>query len=89
MKQTNRIAKFNLAREKFNNEIDLYSILTLQRISHFLAKINTSKRQRRSVEYFRKYTIGDTTVILDKNKKAKQKKDKKSMTRRQIEEKEL
>lgn len=72
-RQTDQIAKFNLARHKFNSEIDLKSILVTQRISKLIAKLKTTKRQRRSVSYFRSYTIGDKQVMIDNDEKAKMK----------------
>ncbi len=40
----------------------------MQRICNFLAKLKTTKRQRHSVDYFRKYTISDRTVLLEDKK---------------------
>ena len=48
------------------------NIINLQRMSKFLLKLETSKRQRRSVNYFRKYTIEDGEIELE-NKLKKEK----------------
>jgi len=35
------------------------------RINKFLAKIQTNKRQRRSISYFRRYTVDDMDIVID------------------------
>jgi len=35
------------------------------RINKFLAKIQTNKRQRRSISYFRRYTVDDLDIVID------------------------
>ena len=54
--------KLEIAQELFNSEVDLQRILSEQRISKFLSKLQTNKRQRASVGYFRKYTIEDHAI---------------------------
>ena len=66
-------AKFDLALEKFETEIDLQNILTIQRLSKFLAKLKTTKLQRRSVRYFRKYAIGDSNIAYRQEIEKKEK----------------
>ena len=43
-KQQKRIAKFNYARTKFSTEIDLKTILTMQRLTKFIGKLMTNSR---------------------------------------------
>jgi len=40
----------------------------MQRISKFMATLRTTKRQRRSVHYFRKYTVGQKLKLKDELK---------------------
>ena len=43
-KQQDRIAKFEFARKKFSTEIDLKTILTMQRLTKFIGKLKTNRR---------------------------------------------
>ena len=51
--------KFEIARDKLSSEFDLHNIINLQRINCFIQRMMLSKRQRHSVDYFRRYTIED------------------------------
>mmetsp|Transcript_12100 Transcript_12100/g.15445 ORF Transcript_12100/g.15445 Transcript_12100/m.15445 type:complete len:90 (-) Transcript_12100:226-495(-) len=54
--------KFEIAREKFYSEVDLHSMLKLQRISRFMQQMQYKRWQRQSVSYFRRYTIEDYQI---------------------------
>ena len=54
-----------LALSKFESEVDLKNIIAAMRISKFVAKMGTNKRQRNSIDYFRRYTIDDQDLVAD------------------------
>ena len=56
------LAKFKIAKEKLNSEVDMKNIIIFQRISKFLQKLQSSRRQRLSVDYFRRYTVQDNEI---------------------------
>ncbi len=66
----------NLARDNFNDEIDLKNILQLLRMSKFLVKVNMNMQQRRAVNFSRKFIIGKEKVEK-KNQKEKTESDRK------------
>ena len=63
--------KFKIAREKLNSEVDLHSMIKLQRITRFLLTQTTNRRQRNSVGFFRKYTI-ENYHLDQKNRRQRQ-----------------
>ena len=58
-RQKQLIDKMNLAVSKFEGEVDLKNIIAAMRTSKFVAKMQTNKRQRNSIAYFRRYAIDD------------------------------
>ena len=46
-----------VAQKKFDSEVDLKNIINALRIGKFVGKMETNKRQRSSIAYFRRYTI--------------------------------
>ena len=58
--------KWAIASEKFHSEVDLHTIVNLQRVSRFLQKLQLARWQSQSVSYFRRYTIEDYQVIKSK-----------------------
>ena len=63
------LAKFKIAKEKLNSEVDMKNIVTFRRISTFLHKLQTKRRQRLSVDYFRRYTVQDSEINRPKQMK--------------------
>ena len=45
------------AREKLAKEFDFEHVMSVLRISRFLAHLQLSRRQRLTVDFFRKYTV--------------------------------
>lgn len=62
-----------LAQKKFDSEVDMFNIIKSLRVSKFLSKMETNKRQRTSIPYFRRYTITDYDIILDERRMEKEK----------------
>ena len=62
-----------LALSKFESEVDLKNIIAAMRISKFVAKMGTNKRQRNSIDYFRRYTIDDQDLVADQRRTQRQK----------------
>ena len=71
------IAKFQIAKDKLGEEVDMKNIIIYQRVSNFLNRIHSSRRQRLSVDYFRRYTVTDTEI-------GRKKLGKKGMTENRI-----
>ena len=67
-RKKNLLEKFEIAREKFNSEVDLHSMLKLLRIARFMQRLNLKRWQGKSVSYFRRYTIEDYEVERTKQK---------------------
>ena len=60
-----------LAHEKFDSEVDLKNIIMALRVSKFVGKMETNKRQRDSIAYFRRYTIDDNDVMNEKSRRTR------------------
>jgi len=86
-RQKVQIEKVTIAQQKFDSEVDLKNIITALRVGKFLSKIQTKKRQRRSVGYFRRYTIDEKTVqqalAAERRKEIEEKTDPKELAARQ------
>lgn len=59
IKSKRSIEKFEIAKKKLDSEVDIKNIIQTRRITSFLNKINMTRRQRLSVDYFRRYTVTD------------------------------
>ena len=57
------MAKFAIAREKLKSEVDMKEIIVFNRVSKFLHRFHSTKRQRASVAHFKRYTIQDKEVL--------------------------
>ena len=66
------IEKMRLAQNKFDSEVDLKNIIMALRVSKFVAKMETNKRQRDSIAYFRRYTIDDKDVSQDRRRRTRE-----------------
>mmetsp|Transcript_6472 Transcript_6472/g.8687 ORF Transcript_6472/g.8687 Transcript_6472/m.8687 type:complete len:177 (-) Transcript_6472:111-641(-) len=58
--------KFAIARRQLLQEVDLVNIVNNQRLNKFVVRLNTTKRQRRSINYFRRFTIEDCQIEQEK-----------------------
>mmetsp|Transcript_13471 Transcript_13471/g.17049 ORF Transcript_13471/g.17049 Transcript_13471/m.17049 type:complete len:175 (-) Transcript_13471:48-572(-) len=58
--------KFAIAERQLLKEVDLVTLVNNQRVNKFLTLLNTSKRQRSSVNFFRRYTIEDWQIEQEK-----------------------
>jgi len=47
----------------------LQSMIKMMRINKFVSNMQTNKRQRKSVSYFRRYTVDELDVKIDKRRK--------------------
>jgi len=84
-RQSKRFTKFKIARQKLESEVDIVKIINVLRLSKFLAKLSATKRQRRSVNFFRKYTIEDAQLAREEELE-NMKETQSAMLRSQIEQ---
>ena len=80
--------KILIAQRKFDSEVDLKNIITQLRLTKFLSKLQTSKRQRRSIDYSRKYTIEDGDIATERRLEEKEEQEKAKSLEQRRDEKE-
>ena len=78
--------KIALAQEKFNGEVDLKNIIKTLRLNKFQTKMKINKRQRRSVSYFRRYTVDEVSVKKEEARKQERKALRETTTHQQRDE---
>ena len=57
-----QIRKFDLARERFNDELDVVNLLKFKREGHLMIHLMLRRYQRNFVRFFRRYTVFDSEI---------------------------
>ena len=63
-----RLRKIKLAQDKLEKELEVMDFVNMTRLTSFVFKVFLQRRQRVSVNYFKRYTINKEDVVDDAHK---------------------